>query len=177
MPLTKTCTSIITAISTRSNSLESCTNALKSAFYLYDGEADSKLASIVNRNGIFNSWKNSLFTKGIGRWSAKKLKGKDQGALFANASVIIPAWYRFGKRLSLIEINTNGKNKNYRAVASLDQNQSSGDILMIGLVSREFSVCIPVIKSKEKLVRVGGIILIPINELNNEISPERFSML
>ncbi len=174
VPLTKTCTSIITATSMRSNSLESCTNALKSAFYLYDAESDSKLASIVDRNGIFDNWE---FTKGIERWSAKKLKGKDQGALFASASVIIPAWYRFGKRLSLIEIDTNCKDKNYRAVASLDENQASGDILMIGFISKEFSVCIPVIKSKEKLVRVGGIILVPINELNQEISPERFSML
>ena len=170
--ITRTCTSIITAISMRSKNLESCKNALKAGFYLYDDEADSILASIINRNEIFNGWKDRFVSSGIGRWSKTKIKGKDQGALFASVVTRIYAWYRFEKRLSLIEINTNGKDKNYRAVASLDQNQTSGEIMVIGLVSKEISVCIPVIKAKEKFMRVGGIILIPFNEMNEKIFRE-----
>ncbi len=177
VPLTKTCTSIITAISTRSNSMENCINALKSAFYLYQDESDDTLASIVNRNGLFDNFLCRFFLNGIGRWSAEKIKGKDEGALFANASVRLYAWYGFGRRLSLLEINTDAKVKNYRAVASVDQGQTSGFIMMIGLISKEVSVCIPVIKIKEKFKKVGGIMLVHLNELSNEIDQKTFSML
>lgn len=176
VPLTRTCTSIITAISMKSSGLEACISSMKSAFYLYENDSDSTLASIVNRNGVFNSWLSRLLLNGIGKWSAEKLKGKDEGALFANAAARMYAWYGFGNRLSLIEINTNG-NKSYKAVASLGLDQTSGFMFMIGLISKDFSVCIPVTRIREKIKRVGGLILIPVNETGSEIEQKSFSML
>jgi hypothetical protein len=168
VPLTKTCTSIITAISMRSHNLESCINALKAGFYLYGNDADYELASMIKRNGIFDGWLLKFFLNGIGAWSKEKLKGKDEGALFANATARMYGWYGFGRRLSLLKVNTNGKDNNYRAVASLEHGQISGLLLAIGLVSREMAACIPVIKVKGGLARVGGLILIPLNEMDKE---------
>ena len=97
--------------------------------------------------------------------------------MFASAVARIYAWYGFGRRLSLLEINTNGKDKKYRAVVSLDQNLTSGLIMMIGLISKEVSICIPVTQVQEKFARVGGIILVPVSEIGSEINQKFFSML
>jgi len=176
VPLTKTCTSIITAISMRSSSLESSIDSMKSAFYLYEDENDLTLASLINRNELFDGLLSRFFLNGIGKWSREKLVGKDEGALFASVVARMNTWYGFGSRLSLIEIDTNG-NKSYKAVASLDQDQESGFILIIGIISKNFLVCVPVTKMQEKFKRVGGVILMSANEIGDETEQKNFQIL
>lgn len=179
IPITRTCTSIITAIAMKSKNLDQCINALKASFYLYGDNSDKMLASIIDRNHIFDNFISKFMLNGIGAWATKELNGCNEKAesFFANAATIINTWYRHGNNLSLVEINTDKKIDRYVSVAALEPEYRSGHILVIGLISKDISVCIPVIKIEEKLRRVGGVILIQISNLTNDISLERFQML